>query len=100
MASLIAAVFWFVVGAGLLIWQALHPGNPFLVIRGTQISFGWLALAFAVYNLFRWWSNRPADRQHGNLEEKSRPRASIRQAPPEKPANPDLDFSDKPPEAS
>jgi hypothetical protein len=49
------AVFWFVLGAALLLW----PDNP-LAFRwgGLNISGGWVALLFGFYNLARWWSIR------------------------------------------
>jgi hypothetical protein len=97
MVSLIAAGFWCLIGAGLLVWQALHPGNPFLVIRGTQVSFGWLALAFAGYNLVRWWGSRSANLRRRDPEQVSRPPGV--QKPPREASDPQFDFSDQPPQA-
>jgi len=100
MLNLIMAIIWLAAGCALLAWQALHPDNPILVIRGTGISFGWLAFGLAVYNLVRWWSSRSYRRQRRALEEEEqrRRRSSRGKSRPAAPVNPDFDFSDKPPE--
>jgi hypothetical protein len=97
MANLIYCLIWLAVAVGLLGWQALHPQNPGLVIRGTGISFGWLALALAIYNLVRWWSSWSYERQRRGIGEK--PESGQPDARPgprdQPPANPDFDFSDR-----
>jgi hypothetical protein len=100
MPNLVYALIWLAVAAGLLGWQALHPQNPGPVIRGTGISFGWLALALAIYNLVRWWSSWSYQRQRRELtqEQGDRQQPLRRRPPGESPPNPDFDFSDKPSE--
>jgi hypothetical protein len=56
------ANFWFLAGGALLLWQRFHPEVRGLTIRGTGISFGWLALALALYDLVRWLLGRPRRR--------------------------------------
>jgi hypothetical protein len=101
MPNLVYALIWLAAAVGLLLWQALHPENPGLVIRGTGVSFGWLALALAIYNLVCWWSSWSYQRQrrelaeeHGDRQQSARPQPPGQTAP-----NPDFDFSDKPPES-
>lgn len=52
------AIFWFVIGTGLIGWHWMHPEGPFLDLLGTGISIGWFALFMALYDLARWWSAR------------------------------------------
>ena len=53
--NLIFAVVWLIAAAAIFI-----SGDPHFVLQlgGTNLSGGWLALFFALYNVARWWSRR------------------------------------------
>ena len=55
---LILAFLWFVLGGALLAWHAVHPEDRSWRILGSNVSLGWLALLFALYDGLRWWSRR------------------------------------------
>src|SRR5690349_9677668 len=98
MPNLVYALIWLAVAGGLLVWQVLHPQNPGPVIRGTGISFGWLALVLGIYNLVRWWSSWSYQRRRRELteEQRDRPQSTRQRHPGQSPPNPDFDFSERP----
>jgi len=79
--NLFIALFWLVLGLGLI----FIPGCDGWRIRGTDLSFGWVAIGLAGYNLLRWWVSRPQQprRKHGDDE-----------SPPSE-YHPEFDFSDR-----
>jgi len=89
---LILTFFWFLVGTGLLAWQALHPEDSRLGIWGGSISLGWVALLLGLYNLARWWSSHSAAVRARQIASQQRPRAAGTYRT-EEPPNPDFDFS-------
>lgn len=61
-ANLFFALFFLLLGIGLFVYEALtgrrlHMGN-------TELSLGWLAIAFFAFNLVRWWMWRTAHRRY------------------------------------
>lgn len=87
--NLFLAIFWLVIGFGLLAWEWFIVGQPFLTVRGTGISLGWFALALAGYNLLRWWLGRIHQRDRQSAEGfADRRRRRVFEDP-----NPDFDFS-------
>lgn len=78
------ALFWLVIGLAMI----LHPRFENWKIAETGISFGWLAIVLAGYNLMRWWLRREQPQRH-----------TVRDDEPLKPReyNPEFDFTkDKP----
>lgn len=51
MINLFIALFWLVLGLGLI----FIPGFDLWRIRGTDLSIGWFAIGLAGYNFLRWW---------------------------------------------
>lgn len=88
------ALFWLVVGAGILLWPYLHPDGGRLEIGNTGVSFGWFAVALSVYNLLRWQLWRAHYRQK-QLEAQVRAAELSRQHRDE--YHPEFDFSEEPP---
>lgn len=72
--SLTLAVGCLIGGAGMLLWDWVHPGAPALRIRWTNWSAGWLLLLLALYNLARWWAGRSARHAEQALAQARRPR--------------------------
>lgn len=70
--NLFLAVFWLVLGVGLVTWHWLYPEQQGLRIRGTDWSPGWLGIVLGIYNLVRWQSVRASQRQREVLEEQRR----------------------------
>lgn len=70
--NLFLAALWLVLGVCLLVYDHLQPGGgTSFRVAETDISFGWIALALAGYNLLRWWGRRAswkARRQHDESE--------------------------------
>ncbi len=53
---LFLAVFW-LLAAGLVFGYPVYdPTAPRYTILGSEWSIGWLLLAFAAWQLIRWWS--------------------------------------------
>jgi hypothetical protein len=99
MANLIMAAFWFLLAAALLGWQWLHPEDGQWTIRGTNISFGWLAVILALYNIARWWSRRSANVNEGAWKTawSERRHHSVREEPRrETRPDPNFDFGGEP----
>lgn len=91
---MLLAFFWLSLGLALVIYHWLRPEEQFLRLRGTDISPGWLAIALAVYNLFRWWMGRTGDRERELQEQLARQRARHDSPDPHaQPPDPNFDFS-------
>jgi hypothetical protein len=89
---LILTFFWFLLGSGLLAWQALHPNDTRFSIWGSSVSVGWVALLLGLYNLARWWSRRSGaalEQAELTLRRHRKPATYRTDEPP----NPELDFS-------
>jgi hypothetical protein len=96
--NLFLAVFWLVLGAGLVVWHWLDPQSQFLRIRGTDWSPGWFGIVLALYNLVRWYSIRSSYLQRQALQEQwqrfqERERERLRE--PVEP-DPNFNFNDAP----
>lgn len=99
--NLMLAVFWLVLGAGLLIHEGVTGVRTFQLPLG-GINPGWLAIIFAAFNFYRVWSirsyqQRLRERQEG--EEALRRNRDLHRAERERnePPNPDFMFDDKKP---
>ncbi|MCI0379076.1 MAG: hypothetical protein L0215_15820 [Gemmataceae bacterium] len=90
------AIFWLVVGAGILLWPFLHPEGGRLEIGNTGVSFAAIAFALCVYNLVRWLLWRAHFRQRQIDAEL---RAADRRRHRGDEYHPEFDFSDRPPES-
>jgi hypothetical protein len=100
--NLFMAIFWMVLGAGLVIYHALFPGETFLRLRWTDLSPGWLILVLAIWNIIRWWSAKAAEKDRRMEEDavfarQRRKHGSLPVGRDETP-NPDFDFTRKEPE--
>jgi hypothetical protein len=100
--NLFMAIFWMVLGAGLVVYHRMFPGESFLRLRWTDLSPGWLIMVLAVWNIIRWWSALAAEKDrkmHENLtyERQRRHHESLPTARDEAP-NPEFDFSRREPE--
>ncbi|HXG13369.1 MAG TPA: hypothetical protein VNK04_26665 [Gemmataceae bacterium] len=95
--NLYLAVFWLVLGVGLVLFHQMNPDDPTLRLRGTDWSPGWLGIVLAVYNLARWYSLRASLRQQALFQEELR-RAREREhhRPPAEP-DPNFNFTDMSP---
>jgi len=99
MLNLVMALIWFLLAAGLFAWQWLHPEEGTWTIRGTGISFGWLALILALYNLARWWSRRSSKANDRAVQAawSQRRRQAAREEPGvESTPDPRFDFTEQP----
>ncbi|MCI0637639.1 MAG: hypothetical protein L0Y72_08290 [Gemmataceae bacterium] len=90
------AIFWLIVGVGILLWPFLHPEGGRLEIGNTGVSFAWFAFALGVYNFIRWLLWRAHYRQR---ELEAALRAAERPRRQSDEYHPEFDFSDKPPES-
>jgi hypothetical protein len=100
MAHLIMAGLWLILGGVLIAWQMQHPGAKALTILGTGISFGWLALVLALYDLVRWWNRRTFLYTRESLAKtQSMPHRHEESEPSSAPEilNPEFNFTDEPP---
>jgi membrane protein implicated in regulation of membrane protease activity len=100
MAYLVMAGFWFVVGILVLVWDMLHPEARILVIRGTRISYSWVALLMSVYALVRWWSRRSFRHYRDALERAQSERDRHDHREPnslERDPDPNFNFTAEPP---
>lgn len=97
--NLFMAIFWMVLGAGLVLYHWMFPGEQFLRLRWTDWSPGWLILVLAVWNVLRWWSARAAEadrRLEENLVYERQHRRHPLPVERDQPPNPDFDFSSAP----
>ncbi len=62
MLYLMMALAWLVLGVAAFVMPRFNQVVGPWKIPGTDISTGWLALFFVVYNLTRWWTVRPRER--------------------------------------
>jgi hypothetical protein len=97
--NLYLAVFWLVLGVGLVAWHWLDPETQTLRIRGTDWSPGWLGIVLAVYNLVRWRSIRLAYQQQAMHEEQWRRLQERERQKRREQIEPDptFNFTDEPP---
>jgi hypothetical protein len=96
--NLILAIVW-LVGAAVLFAYERQTGNPWLRIRGTDLSLGWLLLVLGLYNLARWVSIRSgqaARRAMQQAQDQRQQPARFRQRR-EQPPDPTFDFTNEPP---
>jgi hypothetical protein len=100
--NLFLALLWFLGGIALLAYDRIN-GDVRLRISGTDLSFGWLLLVLAAYNLVRWWSLRSYRmEQQARAQQAAQARFS-RAAPRERrdePPDPNFNFTDEPPPAN
>jgi hypothetical protein len=96
--NLFMAIFWMVLGAGLVGYHWMYPGETFLRLRGTDLSPGWLIMILAAWNVIRWWSALAAEKDRKMQEnltyERQRRHGSLPVTREEAP-NPEFDFSRK-----
>jgi hypothetical protein len=95
--NLFLAVFWLLLGLGLVIYHAIYPHEQFLRMRFLDISPGWLIMILAMWNIVRWWSTRKIERDRRYDEEmtyqRQRRRQGERSERGEEAPNPEFDFS-------
>jgi hypothetical protein len=93
--NLILALVWLVAALAVLGLDYLGPGSGWR-IAGTNLSFGWLMLALALYNLVRWWSIRSNEAaRRAQAVPPSYRRHFI--PPRDEPPDPNFDFGSEPP---
>ena len=57
MVNLILAFIWLGIAVTAFVMPRIRPdGNPWTILD-TGISIGWVAVAFFVYNVIRWWAS-------------------------------------------
>lgn len=96
--NLILAFFWMALAIALVIYERTS-GDTRFTIRGTNISFTWLLVLLAVYNLFRWWGIRSYQAEQRALRNAEANRERLRDQHREPIGNPDpnFNFTDEPP---
>jgi len=92
MIYLFMAVLWLGVALTAFLMPHIKPDGPTWTFPNTNISVGWVALAFLMYNLARWWTSRvqkAPDRRllrpvtrHSPSDEAPDPRFQFREGPP------------------
>jgi hypothetical protein len=92
MINLVLAFLWLCVALTAFLLPHFNPDGPPWTIPGSNISIGWLALAFLIYNLARWWTSRGMRQQDRRLlrpirrptagDEPPDPQVEIRAGPP------------------
>jgi hypothetical protein len=99
--NLILAGFWIVIGLVLLAPGWLSPGQPVLLLPGTRLPIGWLAMFLGCYNIVRWWMQRSQSRRQREMQD-ALAKLHRRRTRPESPVEPDPNFifTDEPPERS
>jgi uncharacterized membrane protein len=88
--NLILGLFWVIIALALFIQPLINPQAGRLTLGNTGISFAWIALFFAGYNLIRWWSIRVNRRDREVMEQ----RLGRSRRLPEK-RHPEFDFSEE-----
>src|SRR5438132_7826673 len=91
------AGFWIVLGLVLLAPAWLWPEQSALMLPGTKVPVGWLALFMGAYNIVRWWLQRSHVRRQREMDdalERLRRRAQPRDAVE---PDPNFIFTDEPP---
>jgi hypothetical protein len=92
--NLYFAVFWLLVGAGLLVWPAVDPQVPRFQILETGLSAGWFGIVLGLYNVSRWWSIRTAARQRQVREEMALRHAGEQPRRPPQEPDPNFNFTE------
>ena len=93
--NLFFALFWLVCAVGLLAFE--HAVGPTAFHREMGFSETWLMLAFAVYNLVRWWSGRAyREKLRAQLPARADRKGELRRRTSE-PPDPNFNFSDESP---
>jgi hypothetical protein len=92
--NLFLALFWLLCAIGLLTFE--QSIGPTAFHKQMGFSEGWLMLAFAAYNVVRWWSRRAyGDKQRAQPIRKGGLRR--RASEPAEPPDPNFNFSDESP---
>jgi hypothetical protein len=98
--NLFLALFWLVCAAMLLVYEQFLGVTRFRIRVGEiHISYVWLMLVLALYNLLRWWSSRSAKATQRALEQartRQEWRRRIRPTEPAQPPDPNFNFTDEP----
>ena len=95
--NLILAGLWIVIGLAFLAPGSVLPGQPVL-LPGTKLPLGWVALFLGAYNVVRWWMQRSYRRRQREMNE-AYARLHRRRVQPQAPTEPDpnFQFTDEPP---
>jgi hypothetical protein len=98
--NLMLAGFWLIVALVLLLPLWLAPEQPVLVIPGTKLPIGWLALVMGAYNVIRWWMIRSQRQQQREMQD-GLARLRKRRILPREPVEPDpnFNFTEEPPKS-
>ena len=91
MIYLLMAVLWLGLALTAFLMPHVKPDGPAWTLPNTNISVGWLALVFLVYNLARWWTTRVQKPRDRRLL-----RPVPRHAPKEEPPDPQFHFREGP----
>lgn len=96
--NLFLAVFWLMMGAGLVLWHWLYPEVRQARLPNSDVSLGWLAILMGLYNLARWYGIRAYLHRQGILEEQRRHREELERSDrrPDVEPDPNFDFSSPP----
>jgi len=96
--NLLLAGFWIVLGLLLLAPGSLLPGQPVL-LPGTKLPMGWLAMFLGGYNIIRWWMLRSQRRRQRDMQD-ALTKLHRRRIRSEKPVEPDPNFmfTEEPPD--
>jgi hypothetical protein len=93
MVNLVLAFVWLAVGLGILLWPWLDPEAK---VGRVDPTLGWVALILCCYNLARWWVSRAAARERQAMREQlARCQSTETEARPERPPDPNFDFTDR-----
>jgi hypothetical protein len=97
---LYTAILWLLLAALVLAWEWTHPQQRLgRGILGTNFSVAYIAVAFGIYNLARWWVRRGHVRRGPTAEQRwqrwRNARLSTQSRHPE-PRDPNFDFTDEP----
>jgi hypothetical protein len=102
--NLFLALFWLACAALLLLYeQLLGGGRSRIHVGETSISYVWLMLVLALYNLMRWWSSRSARATQRALQQDRTGREwrrRLRSIEPPLERDPNFNFTDEPPPPS
>jgi hypothetical protein len=96
--NLILGLIW-LLGALVFLCIWLSPTGRMPTIWNTGISWGWMFLVMALYNLSKWWLLWSAQRRQQALQQKARRRWQ-EQRDWKQPTDPTFDFSEGPPPPS
>lgn len=101
MLNLFLAIFWFILGIGLIAYHSLTGDENYRlpgVFNLGRVSIGWLALLLVAYNLARWyaWKMAQNDRIARDLALATRERLGRHRDASTEP-DPTFNFTDDPP---